>query len=100
MEVTTLTSDASAEQLRADMIIRLQEQGYIRSPQVADAFARVPREVFAPEAAPSAVYSTRDAVVTKRNAAGRATSSISAPWLQAEMIHAARLSPGERVLEI
>ncbi|MFB4285573.1 hypothetical protein ACBJ59_60675 [Nonomuraea sp. MTCD27] len=58
------------------------------------------RQKFAPEAPVSAAYSFRDTVVTRSDADGRATSSISAPWLQAEMLEAARLRPGMWVLEI
>ncbi|SEH02379.1 protein-L-isoaspartate(D-aspartate) O-methyltransferase [Nonomuraea solani] len=65
------------------MVAELRACGVLRSPEVAAAFAAVPREKFAPEAVVSAAYSIRDTVVTKRNAEGKATSSISAPWLQA-----------------
>ncbi|NRQ37988.1 hypothetical protein HII36_40090 [Nonomuraea sp. NN258] len=78
------------------MVAELRTCGVLRSPEAA-AFAAVPHEKFAPDAA---TYSTRDTVVTKRSAEGRATSSISAPWLQAEMLEAARLRPGGRVLEV
>ncbi|WP_433435404.1 methyltransferase, FxLD system [Nonomuraea sp. CA-141351] len=100
--VTTNTLlSASPDRLRADTVAQLKERGSIRSPEVAEAFARVPREKFAPEASSlSAAYSAMDIVITKRNAAGKATSSVSAPWLQAEMLEAARLAPGARVLEI
>jgi protein-L-isoaspartate(D-aspartate) O-methyltransferase len=82
------------------MVAKLRESGSLRSPVVAEAFETVPREKFAPEAPLAAAYSARDVFVTKRNAAGRATSSVSAPWLQAEMIEAARLTRGARVLEV
>jgi protein-L-isoaspartate(D-aspartate) O-methyltransferase len=39
-------------------------------------------------------------VVTKRDATGHTISSISAPWLQTQMIELADLRPGCRVLEI
>ncbi|WP_433496759.1 methyltransferase, FxLD system [Sphaerimonospora sp. CA-214678] len=94
------SSSQSPERLRAEMVAQLKREGWIRAGEVADAFAAVPREMFAPEAPLTAVYSAKDVVITKRDAAGRATSSISAPWLQAEMIEAARLRKGARVLEI
>ncbi|MGI5293062.1 methyltransferase, FxLD system [Nonomuraea polychroma] len=100
--VTTDTvSSESPDRLRADMVAQLKDRGSIRSPEVANAFAKVPRERFAPEA-PSleAAYSVFDVVVTKRNADGKATSSVSAPWLQAEMLEAARLTRGDRTLEV
>ncbi|MFG1754996.1 class I SAM-dependent methyltransferase [Streptosporangium sandarakinum] len=64
------------------------------------AFAAVPRERFAPEAPPEAAYRAQDVVVTKRGPDGRAMSSISAPWLQAEMLEAAQLTTGAKVLEV
>jgi hypothetical protein len=75
--VTTETVSAeSPDRLRADMVARLKERGVLRSPEVAEAFAKVPREKFAPEASsPAAAYSVWDVVVTKRDAAGKATSS-------------------------
>ncbi|MGP3912997.1 methyltransferase, FxLD system [Nonomuraea sp. 10N515B] len=73
------------DRLRADMVAELRACGVLHSPEVAAA---------------SAAYSTRDTVVTKRNAEGKATSSISAPWLPAEMLETAQLRPGARVLEV
>ncbi|WP_181448802.1 methyltransferase, FxLD system [Nonomuraea aridisoli] len=101
MAIDTESSTEPADRLRADMVARLREQGAIRSPEVAEAFAKVPRERFAPEA-PSlaAAYSVNDVVITRRGADGRATSSVSAPWLQAVMLEAAGLTRGARVLEI
>jgi protein-L-isoaspartate(D-aspartate) O-methyltransferase len=93
-------SSASSDRLRADLVATLKRRGSLRSPAVTAAFAKVPREKFTPEAALTTAYSAHDIVVTKRNAAGEATSSVSAPWLQAEMLEAARLEPGARVLEI
>jgi protein-L-isoaspartate(D-aspartate) O-methyltransferase len=82
------------------MVAKLWESGSLRSSVVAGAFAVVPRERFAPEALPATAYSARDVVVTKRDGEGRAVSSVSAPWLQAEMLEAARLGRGDRVLEV
>ncbi|WP_219509192.1 methyltransferase, FxLD system [Nonomuraea ceibae] len=90
----------SADRLRADMVAELKQGAWIRSPEVEAAFATVPRERFAPEAPLGVIYSAHDVVVTKRDHNGRATSSISAPWLQADMLEAAQLRPGARVLEI
>ncbi|MBE1584379.1 hypothetical protein ACFPOI_30370 [Nonomuraea angiospora] len=100
MTTDTLPSE-SPDRLRADMVAELKEGAWIRSPHAEAALAKVPREKFAPEA-PSiaAAYSPMDTVVTKRDASGKATSSVSAPWLQAEMLEAAQLTRGARVLEI
>ncbi|MET9241305.1 class I SAM-dependent methyltransferase [Nonomuraea sp. NPDC003709] len=101
MAIDTLSSPESPDLARADIVAQLKGRGSIHSPEVAAAFAKVPREKFAPEA-PSiaAAYSAMDAVVTNRDASGKATSSVSAPWLQAEMLEAALLTRGARVLEI
>ncbi|MEV5704782.1 methyltransferase, FxLD system [Actinoallomurus sp. NPDC052274] len=90
----------SSDRLRAKLVATLRERGSIRSPAVAAAFTNVPREKFAPEVTLSAAYSAYDVIVTKRDAGGEAISSVSAPWLQAEMLEAARLERGARALEI
>ncbi|MEU9835904.1 methyltransferase, FxLD system [Streptosporangium sp. NPDC048047] len=95
----TLPSTAP-ELLRVGMVAALKERGFIRSAEVEAAFAAVPRERFAPEAPLEAAYCAQDVVVTKRGPDGRATSSISAPWLQAEMLEAAQLTAGAKVLEV
>ncbi|ATL25585.1 hypothetical protein [Streptomyces formicae] len=41
-----------------------------------------------------------DTVLTRHSDDGRVASSLSAPWLQADMLEAARIRPGHRVLEI
>ncbi|WP_193318282.1 bacteriocin immunity protein [Nonomuraea phyllanthi] len=45
-----ISPSESPDRLRAGMVARLKEQGWIRSPEVAAAFAKAPRERFAPEA--------------------------------------------------
>ncbi|MFF4198942.1 methyltransferase, FxLD system [Nonomuraea sp. NPDC001831] len=96
----TTPPSGSPERLRADLVAELRRAGWIRSPAVEAAFVKVPRERFAPEASAEAAYAADDVVVTKRGPDGRATSSISAPWLQADMLEAARLRPGAKVLEV
>lgn len=95
-----ILSSESADRLRADLVAALRERGSIRSPAVAAAFASVPRERFVPEASLPVAYGVNDAIVTKHGAGGEATSSVSAPWLQAEMLEDAHLRRGARVLEV
>ncbi|GAA3550176.1 hypothetical protein GCM10022419_033030 [Nonomuraea rosea] len=99
-----MTTDAvslqSPDHLRAAMVDKLIERGSIQSPQVEAAFAKVPRHRFAPETSLAAAYSAQNTVTTKRDTAGVSTSSISAPWLQAEMLQAAQLFRGAKVAEI
>ncbi|MEV6527860.1 methyltransferase, FxLD system [Longispora sp. NPDC051575] len=81
----------------------LVDMGHELHPEVRRAFATVPREVFAPEATPEEAYTWNEAVVTKRRGA-ESTSSVSAPYLQAEMIgqavDALGSLDGRHVLEI
>ena len=98
--MTAETLTATPAGLRAAMVAGLQEEGYIRSPEVTAAFARVEREQFAPGAALHLVYSAHHVVHTKMGEHGRAVSSISAPWLQAQMIEDARIRPSDKILEI
>ncbi|MFG3153933.1 methyltransferase, FxLD system [Streptomyces sp. NPDC048219] len=94
---TTDVSDAS--ELRRQLVEQLQTAQHIRSAAVERAFRTVPRHTFAPEATLSAAYAD-DIVATRRRDDGTVTSSISAPWLQADMLEAARIRPGHRILEI
>ena len=59
----------------------------------------MPRHAFAPEVPAQKAY-TDDIIATRHADDGRITSSVSAPWLQADMLEAARIQPGHRVLEI
>lgn len=104
---------ASSAELRRRFADALVREGAITRPEVAEAFAAVPREAFvaggfhgrdgtwvAPDAGGflDAVY-VNDVLVTKI-VDGRATSSSSQPSLMAAMIEALGLSPGARVLEV
>jgi protein-L-isoaspartate(D-aspartate) O-methyltransferase len=88
------------DEMREVMVRKLREGGAIRSEEVASAFRAVPRHRFAPGEPPASVYSVGTALVTKRNAAGMAVSSVSAASIQAAMLEQARIAPGMRVLEI
>ncbi|MGW0770650.1 NUDIX domain-containing protein [Streptomyces sp. NPDC002676] len=94
---TTEVSDAS--ELRHQLVEQLRAGSHIRSAAVERAFRTVPRHAFAPEVPLPAAYAN-DIVPTRHSDDGRVTSSISAPWLQAEMLEAARIQAGHRVLEI
>ncbi|MFG2365828.1 methyltransferase, FxLD system [Streptomyces mirabilis] len=94
---TTGLDEAGA--LRHQLADQLAAAGHIRIPAVDKALRTVPRHAFAPEVPPQKAYAN-DIVATCHGDDGRITSSISAPWLQADMLEAARLQPGHRVLEI
>jgi protein-L-isoaspartate(D-aspartate) O-methyltransferase len=82
------------------MIAELRAISAIRTDRIADAFQAVPRHLFAPDVALEEVYASTTAVVTKRDEHGVATSSVSAPSVQAVMLEQADLRPGMKVLEI
>ncbi|MEU2621989.1 methyltransferase, FxLD system [Streptomyces sp. NPDC007157] len=90
---------AGATALRHQLADRLAAAGHVRTPAVDHALRTVPRHAFAPEVPLPAAYAN-DIVATLHSDDGRITSSISAPWLQADMLEAARIRPGHRVLEI
>ncbi len=85
--------------LRDQLADQLLAVGHIRTNAVENAFRTVPRHAFAPEVLAEKAYAN-DIIPTRRAPDGRITSSVSAPWLQADMLEAARIQPGHRVLEI
>ncbi|MFE5162671.1 methyltransferase, FxLD system [Streptomyces sp. NPDC056697] len=94
---TTDLDEATA--LRHQLADQLATAGHIRTRAVDQALRTVPRHAFAPEVPVHTAYAN-DIVATRHSDDGRITSSISAPWLQADMLEAARIQPGHRVLEI
>ncbi|MFB6961393.1 methyltransferase domain-containing protein [Streptomyces sp. NPDC056309] len=94
---TTDLADATA--LRHQLADQLAAAGHIRTPAVDHALRTVPRHAFAPEVPLHTAYAN-DIVATRRSDDGTVISSISAPWLQADMLEAARIQPDHRVLEI
>jgi methyltransferase of FxLD system len=91
---------AEAVRLRHQMTDAVIAGGWAPTPQVQHALRTVPRHRFAPEKDLPTAYDDDLALITRRDTAGRATSSVSAAWLQADMLEAARIRPGHRVLEI
>lgn len=79
----------SGEGLRAAMVDRLVadhvDKGLTMRPEVEAALRAVPRHLFTPGAGLAEAYRADEAVITKR-IGGEAVSSVSAPWLIAEMI--------------
>jgi protein-L-isoaspartate(D-aspartate) O-methyltransferase len=89
--------------LRQRLVAHLRRAGTLTDPAVERALLSVPRELFvAPLAARQglqAVYRDR-AIVTKRDALGRPTSSSSQPRIMAAMLQQLQVRPGQRVLEV
>ncbi|MER5984227.1 methyltransferase, FxLD system [Streptomyces sp. NPDC001787] len=91
---------AEAARLRASMTQMVIDGGWAPSERVRDALRAVPRHRFAPEVNLAAAYDGGDrAVITRYDETGRAISSVSAAWLQADMIEHLGLEPGAVVFE-
>ncbi|MEV6175585.1 hypothetical protein [Streptomyces sp. NPDC052015] len=92
---------AEAVRLRRAMPQTVIDGGWAPSQRVRDALRTVPRHRFAPEANLATAYDGGDqAVVTRRDETGTAISSVSAAWLQADMIESLRLRPGAIVFTV
>ncbi len=85
---------------REAMVCELQEWGDLRNAGVARAVRAVPRHLFVSEEPLERVYAANQALVTKRDGQGLATSSLSATHIQVTMLEQAQLEPGMRVLEV
>lgn len=99
MTTSPATEVSDVTELRHQLVEQLRADNHIRTAAVERAFRTVPRHVFAPNAALEAAYAN-DIIPTRHASDGRVISSISAPWLQADMLEAARIQRGHRVLEI
>lgn len=98
--MTDVGEELTPHTARQDLVEGLTAKGVITRPDVAAAFLAVPRHLFAPAGTSLRAAYADDVVITKKAADGSATSSVSAPWLQATMLETARLGQGSRVLEI
>jgi protein-L-isoaspartate(D-aspartate) O-methyltransferase len=96
----TTDAHATTDQLHSDLVDLLVARGTVTSGPVEAALRTVPRHRFVPDASPDAAYAPDNAVVTKRDAAGKALSSASAPGVVAAMLEQLDVRPGHRILEI
>jgi protein-L-isoaspartate(D-aspartate) O-methyltransferase len=90
---------ARAVRLRRKMADAVVAGGWAPSAAVRAALRAVPRHRYTPETDLATAYDDDLAVVTRRDDSGRATSSVSAAWLQADMAESLRLRPGAHVFE-
>ncbi|GGR59282.1 MULTISPECIES: methyltransferase, FxLD system [Streptomyces] len=91
---------AEAVRLRQAMAQMVIDGGWAPSEAVRNALRSVPRHRFAPEAALATAYDGGDrAVITRRDETGATLSSVSAAWLQADMLESLCLRPGAIVFE-
>ncbi|MEU5415749.1 methyltransferase, FxLD system [Streptomyces clavifer] len=91
---------AEAVRLRHRMAEIVVAGDWAPSAAVQEALRTVPRHRFAPETDLKTAYDYDLAVVTRRDENGRATSSVSAAWLQADMAEQLQLKAGATVLEV
>lgn len=97
---------ATAAQLNRRMVDRMVREGSLTDPAVEAAFRSVLRHRFLPQSVPLA-KAYRDAVVTLRSADGSGVlpkgaceSSSTMPSLLAQVLSAAQILPGMRILQI
>jgi protein-L-isoaspartate(D-aspartate) O-methyltransferase len=90
---------AEAARLRQKMADAVIAGGWAPSLAVQQALRTVPRHRYAPEKNLRTAYDDDLAVVTRHDETGRATSSVSAAWLQADMIESLQLQSGAVVHE-
>ncbi|MGW4086423.1 methyltransferase, FxLD system [Streptomyces sp. NPDC004822] len=95
----TPTQEHDPSALRHRLVDQLLAAGHVRTATVEAALRNVPRHAFAPEVAVQTAYAD-DIIPTRHAPDGRISSSVSAPWLQAVMLEAARIQRNDRVLEI
>lgn len=88
-----MTSGTDMAQARARMVERQLVRRGIRDARVLDAMRAVPRELFVPTASRARAYADRALAI----AAGQ---TISQPYIVALMLELARISAGDRVLEV
>ncbi|MET7397381.1 methyltransferase, FxLD system [Dactylosporangium sp. NPDC005572] len=91
-------SELSADQLRRDLVDRLERNGTARSQRVIAALRAVRRELFVPQVPVEKAYAD-DAVYTKNNVDGVAISAASQPTIVATMLEQLDLHPGHKVFE-
>lgn len=96
----TTAGEDNTSSLRTHMVDVLVHDGHLTDAGVERAMRTVPRHWFAPGADLETVHDPYQAVITKRDENEVATSSVSAPQIQAMMLEQAALRPGERVLEV
>lgn len=79
--MTDVVEELTPHTARQHLVEGLTAKGFITRPEVAAAFLAVPRHEFVPAGTSLQAAYADDVVITKKSADGRATSSVSAPWL-------------------
>ncbi|MDN0193854.1 methyltransferase, FxLD system [Streptomyces sp. S.PNR 29] len=102
VEVSEPTQQATnAARMRQEMADQLVKEGWMDAGSAIEAAVRrVPRHRYLPGVTLKDAYDPMQAPVTKRTPGGAATSSVSAPWLQAAMLRDAAVRAGDTVIEV
>lgn len=99
METTTRTAQSDeAARLRAQLVNKMLDSGWLHSPRIAEAFTAVPRHLFVPDASLADAYADQ-AVAVKHADDGTMISAASQPAVVATMLEQLDAQPGERILE-
>ncbi|PZG13524.1 methyltransferase, FxLD system [Micromonospora craterilacus] len=104
MSVDTMSSDGLRDVMVDELIADHEAKGLAMRPEVEAALRAVPRELYTPGVPVAEAYRSDTAVITKKRG-DETVSSVSAPWLIAEMLGQAADAldgglPGRHVLEI
>jgi protein-L-isoaspartate(D-aspartate) O-methyltransferase len=94
------TTEAQPEDLRARMVARIADAGYLASADVERALRTVARHLFVPEVSPEEAYADKAITTKPGGPGGRPASCASEPTVVAMMLGQLDVQPGMRVLEI
>ncbi len=81
------------EEKRKELVQRLKKSGYIESPEILEAFRKVPREQFVPSKFRGEAYADRPLSIGEGQ-------TISAPSMIAIMLEVLKAEKGQKILEI
>lgn len=81
------------EEKREELVQRLKKSGYIESPEILEAFRKVPREQFVPSKFRGEAYADRPLSIGEGQ-------TISAPSMIAIMLEVLKAEKGQKILEI
>jgi protein-L-isoaspartate(D-aspartate) O-methyltransferase len=97
---TVLDEDDAGDHVRAMVATLKESHPHQVTASIEQAMLEVPRHRFCPPGTTLKAAYANGVVHTRADGSGRVTSSVSAPWLQARMLHQARVERGMRILEI
>ncbi|GAA4010562.1 hypothetical protein GCM10022247_35970 [Allokutzneria multivorans] len=97
----TTTAQTSPEELRAQMVAAVRDEGHVRTERLQQALNTVPRHAFVPDASLEEAYHPHRAITIKDGGPnGQPASCSTWPTVIAMMLDQLDVQPGEHVLEI